>query len=293
MSNMSLVVQGNALPSPSNFAAYARAVAQIEPLTAQQEQEWVARWNVDKDPEAAKALVLSHLYLVVKLVRNHQGYGVNEGDLAQEGTIGLMKAVHKFDTQKGVRLATYAWYWIEAEIKEFILKNWRMISWGTSSLAKKLFFGYRKTVQSLREVGEHRAVPNAQDIAHSLGVSEEDAEITRSYFLGGDIQIFDEHEDEEDASRRPSAFLSTDATPEMELMESQTQIIMRQMKEWVNNLPARQQQVIKARFLTTPPQTLSEISKTLGVSVERVRQIEADGIKSLQRHAQSLEHHVE
>lgn len=269
------------LPSPNQFAAYARAIANIPPLSASDEQMLVQRWQEEKDPEAARRLVLSHLYLVVKLVRAHAGYGLPEGDLAQEGTVGLMKAVHKFDGQRKVRLATYAWYWIEAEIREFVLKNWRMVSWGTSSLAKKLFFGYRKTVNALKGLGEERVVPSGADIAQALDVSEQDAELARNYFLGGDIEIFAEDDDED--AFTPKAVLSSDDSPERALHETQRAQQYERVVGLLPHLSDKQQQVLTGRFLTSPPLTLSALSQQLGVSVERVRQIEGEALKAMRK----------
>lgn len=265
------------LPSPSDFSAYARSVAQIPSLSLEDEKALIEQWCKNKNQDAAKVLVLSHLYLVVKLVRAHRGYGVSEGDLAQEGTVGLMKAVHKFNPTKNVRLGTYAWYWIEAEIKEFILKNWRMVSWGTSSLAKKLFFGYRKTVSALMDFGEHREVPSSSSIAQSLGVSEDDANLTREYFLGGDLEIFGDHDEEVG----PSIVLANNTTPEHEMVKWQRGVISDVVFEKIKNLPDRQQDVIKGRYLTSPPLTLTALANKWGVSVERIRQIEKETVEHL------------
>lgn len=281
--NNTTLVPTTSLPSPNNFAAYSRMVASIPQLTAEEENELVEQWQKDKNAEAAKRLVLGHLYLVVKLVRSHAGYGVSEGDLAQEGTVGLMKAVHKFESNRNVRLATYAWYWIEAEMKEFILKNWRLVSWGTSTLAKKLFFGYRKTVASLKQLGEERHVPSGEKIAEILDVSVEDAEMARSYFLGADIELFTEDDASDDVPYRAQAVLSTEDTPEKNMQRHQRMEQMEHIKNVLPLLTDKQQAVVEGRFLTNPPLTLSVLSSQLGVSVERVRQIENEAIKSLQK----------
>lgn len=279
--NTALVTTPMVLPSPNNFPAYSRAVATIPTMTVQEEQKLVQQWQNNKDADAARQLVLGHLYLVVKLVRSHAGYGLPEGDLAQEGTVGLMKAVHKFDGSKNVRLATYAWYWIEAEIREFILKNWRLVSWGTSSLAKKLFFGYRKTVTSLKGFGEERSIPSSTDIASALDVSEADAEMARSYFLGADIEIFAEDDDED--APRSRVVLSTDHTPDRALEVDQNQQQYQAVLALLPSLTEKQQEVLKGRFLNSPPLTLAVLSEKIGVSIERVRQIETEALKSLRK----------
>lgn len=279
--NTALVTTPMVLPSPNNFPAYSRAVATIPTMSVQEEQRLVQQWQNNKDADAARQLVLGHLYLVVKLVRSHAGYGLPEGDLAQEGTVGLMKAVHKFDGSKNVRLATYAWYWIEAEIREFILKNWRLVSWGTSSLAKKLFFGYRKTVSGLKGFGEERSIPSNTDIASALDVSEADAEMARSYFLGADIEIFAEDDDED--TPRSRVMLSTDHTPDRAMEADQHQQQYQAVLALLPSLTEKQQEVLKGRFLTSPPQTLAVLSEKIGVSIERVRQIETEALKNLRK----------
>lgn len=273
------------LPPPNNFPAYSRAVVSIPALSASEEQRLVHLWQTNKDADAARQLVLSHLYLVVKLVRSHAGYGISEGDLAQEGTVGLMKAVHKFDGTKNVRLATYAWYWIEAEIREFVLKNWRLVSWGTSSLAKKLFFGYRKTVNALKKFGEERSVPSNAEIAKSLDVSENDAEMARNYFLGADIEIFEGDDDEE--FPHPRIMLSTNQTPEHAVEDAQRQQQYQAVLALLSHLTEKQKDVVQGRFLTTPPLTLATLSEKIGVSIERVRQIENEALKSLRKKYQT------
>lgn len=283
--NTALATLPTVLPSPNNFPAYSRAIAGIAELSANEEQRLVQLWQTNKDADAARQLVLAHLYLVVKLVRSHSGYGVSEGDLAQEGTVGLMKAVHKFDGTKNVRLATYAWYWIEAEIREFILKNWRLVSWGTSSLAKKLFFGYRKTVSALKNFGEERSVPSNAEIAKSLDVSESDAEMARSYFLGADIEIF--AEDDDDENTRPRIMLSTDQTPEHAVEDAQRHQQYQAVLALLPDLTDKQKEVVQGRFLTTPPLTLATLSEKIGVSIERVRQIENEALRSLRKKFQA------
>ncbi len=283
--NTALATLPVVLPSPNNFPAYSRTIASIPALSASEEQRLVQLWHNNKDADAARQLVLAHLYLVVKLVRTHAGYGVSEGDLAQEGTVGLMKAVHKFDGTKNVRLATYAWYWIEAEIREFILKNWRLVSWGTSSLAKKLFFGYRKTVSALKNFGEERSVPSNSDIAKALDVSEADAEMARSYFLGADIEIFAEDDDEENT--RPRIMLSTDHTPERAAEDEQRHQQYQAVLSLLPDLTDKQKEVVQGRFLTSPPLTLAMLAQKIGVSIERVRQIESEALKSLRKKYQT------
>lgn len=270
------------LPVPNNFASYSRAISQIPQINEEEEKFLVNLWQNEKNSDAAKKLILSHLYLVVKIVKNNAGYGLSEGDLAQEGTVGLMKAVHKFDLTKGVRLATYAWYWIEAEVREFILKNWRVVSWGTSSLAKKLFFGYRKTLSALQSVGEKRQIPSVSEIASSMDISEDDALIAQNYFLGKDVDIFmGEDQDEDDFKSK--VVLSSEDSPEKNLILYQDQQNINKIYSCLEKLNDKQKEVIKGRFFQNPPMTLSNLSNKLDISIERVRQIESESILKLKK----------
>lgn len=280
------------LPAPTDFPAYARAVAALPSLSRAEEARYLEAWGTHKDVQAARALVLANLHLVVKVVRNHQGYGVSSGDLAQEGTIGLMKAVHKFDASKRVRLATYAWYWIEAEVREFIMKNRRLISWGTSALAKKMFFGYRKTVAALKDLGEERTVPTAAEVAEALGISPSDAEMARQYFMGADVNLWDEHTDEHDyaSSAGPGRGLavlndrdseSEEARPDEAAELDQRAALVAQIRQALPLLSARHRRALEARHLADRPEALSVLAKEWSVSVERVRQIDKAAVAEL------------
>ena len=272
------------LPSPDRFPAYARAVAQLPQLDADQEQALVARWRSAGDQEAARALVLGHLHLVVKAVREHEGYGVAPGDLAQEGTVGLMKAVHKFEAGRGARLGTYAWYWIQAEIREFIIKNWRLVSWGTSALAKKLFFGYRKTVAALQGLGENRTPPSIEEIATALDVDATQARTAQAYFLGADVGLWDEHDDVpsiEYAPAHKAAIVVSEDTPEDAAEANDRHKMLSRIQKHLPNMSARHRDVIQGRYLTDPPVTLTALAQGWGVSVERARQIETAALAEL------------
>ena len=267
------------VPSPSNYPAYVRAVAELPSLGEDEEKRLALEWQKNRSKEAAQKLVLSQLRLVVKIVNDHEGYGLNKADLAQEGTVGLMKAVHKFDPTKGVRLGTYAWYWIEAEIKEFILKNWRLVSWGTSALAKKMFFGYRKTVKSLKGFGEDRSVPSSSTIAQSLGISEEDANMAQAYFMGADIEL-DYGDDEE--KLMPAVNYQD---PSSVIEQSEKTARLQWMRDEIKKLPAREKDILTNRFLLAPPKTLQELALDNGLSIERVRQIEKQASARIQKEA--------
>lgn len=287
---MSLVT----LPSPSQYPAYVRAISALPVLSAEEENRLAWRWVKQKCSQSAKELVLSNLRLVIKAVRDHEGYGLSKEDLAQEGTVGLMKAVQKFDPSKGVRLSTYAWYWIDAEIKEFVLKNWRLVGWGTSSLAKKMFFGYRKTVQSLRSWGENRLPPTAQEIAASMEISLSDAHMLSGYFNGSDMALFLEDGSDREDVMGEMLEASVDASVQSSLpswsdsplllLEHEDDLSQHQaVVKALEHLPARTQNVIRDRFLLEKPKTLSTLSQEHGVSLERIRQLEKEGLALLKK----------
>lgn len=284
------------IPVPTDLGAYARAVAEIPALSAKEEKALALAWRDEQSQDAAKILVLSQLRLVLKIARDHQGYGVSPADLVQEGTVGLMKAVQKFDPDRGIRLSTYSWYWIEAEIKEFILKNWRMISWGTSSLAKKIFFGYRKTVQQLRSMGENRKVPSLQEIAEAMDIKEDDAKMAQAYFLGSDVHVdgTDAFADESDFGISSKSFTlpflaSEEEDPAEKAEESDQANTLSTMHKAMQKLPQRERDILHDRFLLEKPKTLQELSLIHGVSVERCRQIEKKALLSIRMEMQEQE----
>lgn len=275
------------LPSPSDFPSYARASNAVPMLSQEEEDTLLKLWDSKKDPEAVKILVMSHLRLVVKVVKNHHNYGLPLGDLAQEGTIGLMKAVQKFKREFGVRFATYALRWVEAEIREYIFKNWRMIRLSGSSAMKKLFFGYRKTVLELQKSGDKRQVPT-QDIAAALELSEDQVRLVESYFKGGDISLMASSENEDDEYSNDAYKLkslpSIEETPETGLvLYSQEKAVHDSVHNALHSLNEREQDIVRSRMLESPPVGLMELGNKWGISAERVRQVEVQAIKKLQK----------
>lgn len=274
-----------ALPSPSNFEAYARAVQQLPMLSAAQEKAYVAAWADHADRDAARELVLSHLKLVVKVVRAHRGYGLPEGDLAQEGTVGLMRAVHRFDPAVGVRLAAYAVRWIEAEIREFIFRSWRLVRMGGSAGAKKLFFGYRQTVEALRKMGADDRPKNvtAQDIATAMDLPLSQVHQAEAYFRGRDVALLAPADGEGASEQISLESVASDVAGPQELhevssMRASTQLAVRHA---LDTLPERDRDILIARKLQTPPVGLQELGDRLGISAERVRQLELRAMKAM------------
>lgn len=281
------------LPSPSNFEAYARAVQQWPMLDEAEEKRLIQQWRDHGSREAARELVASHLRLVVRVVRDHRGYGLPEGDLAQEGTVGLMRAVHKFDPSVGVRLAAYALRWIEAEIKEFIFRNWRLVKLGGTSAMKKLFFGYRHTMASLRELHVDRAAGvTPEEVAQAMGLSEAQVRQARAYFSGRDLAL---ESPGPEGSDGPSDALMLEAlpanqdTPEvLAEEENRQQAVHRLVHQAMARLPERDRAILTARKMLSPPQGLAELGVQWGVSAERVRQIENKAAAALAKELKAL-----
>lgn len=284
------------LPPPSHYEAYVAAAQKFPYLSVDEESSLVEKWRVNQDREAAKKLVLSHLRLVTRVVRDHSGYGLAPGDLAQEGTVGLMKAVQKFDPSNGARLAAYALLWIQAEVREFILLNWRMVRLSGSS-AKKLFFGYRKAHTQIEKLGEERFQKVSLDeMAEKLDVSVEEVSAAERYFKGRDVGIV--VSDDDSSTQR---LLTTDAlskegwsqsdelpshlkSPEVMFEEfSDSEHLHKLLSKALEKLPPREREVVLARRLQENSVGLQEMGNRMNISAERVRQLENQGVTRLKR----------
>lgn len=282
------LVPAAAWPSPTDFEAYARMANQCPVLEENQERALVERWQAHGDRDAARDLVLSHLRLVIRVVRDHRGYGLSPGDLAQEGTIGLMKAVQRFDLAVGVRLAAYALRWIEAEIKEFIFRNWRMVRLGTSAAMKKLFFGYRQALASLRAWQVDRPVGvSDQQLAQALELPVAQVREAAGFFGGRDLALAPPAgEAGDDSTSQVLALEMADpqALPEEVCEQRDTQAhIVHQVRAALSALSPREQEVIRVRRMQQPAEGLAEIAARWGVSAERVRQVEVKALKRLEQ----------
>lgn len=282
------------LPSPDDFEAYAYAVNRIPLLTQDEEKELGLAWRNNHDLDAAKKLILSHLRLVVKIVRDHMGYGYKHtADLVQEGNIGLMKAVSKFDPEKDNRLSTYATIWIEAEIRDFLLNNLRNIKIGGTPALKKLFFSYRKTMDKLnrnKEEHDYKNISNS-DIAKKINIDESDVEVARSYFVGKDLswdQTNDSTDDEYtlDSEASESRELSLadhyDNNPEDYIVnESEKEYRQALLLEAISLLDEREQDIVLSRRMAEEVKSLSQLAEKWKVSLERIRQIENEAISKM------------
>lgn len=270
-----LTVSWSQMPSPSELGAYARFVNAIPMLTEAEELELGRRLRDHGDLKAAQRLVMSHLRVVVKAARDYQGYGLPQEDLIQEGNIGLMKAVKRFDPERGVRLVSYAILWIRAQMQEYILDNWRMVKIGSSKAMKKLFFGLR----SLRgQLGESSESEKIRQIAKNLNVTEADVQKASAWFAAGEESI-DLPLEGSEVSRD---LLADGLSPEESCSRGQAErMIPLAAMEALASLNDRERMIVEERFLADPQKTLADLADRLGISVERVRQLEGQALKKM------------
>ena len=269
-----------ALAGPvGSLNSYIHAVGAIPVLSKENEQALSRRFNEQEDLDAARELVMAHLRFVVHIAKGYTGYGLPLGDLIQEGNVGLMKAVKRFDPDYGVRLVSFAVHWIRAEIHEFVLKNWRIVKVATTKAQRKLFFNLRKNKKSLAWLSH----AETQAVAKDLGVSpKEVTEMERR--LSARDAIFDPSPAADDEhSFTPAAYLpSLDANPATLVEKADwTDDATKRMTAAMKDLDDRSQDILQSRWLTDSKMTLHELADRYGVSAERIRQIEANAIKKL------------
>jgi RNA polymerase sigma-32 factor len=284
------------VPSIGNLDAYISAVNRIPLLSHEEEASLAQRLRADGDLEAAGKLVLSHLRLVVSISRQYLGYGLPHGDLIQEGNVGLMKAVKRFDPDQGVRLVSYAMHWIKAEIHEYILKNWRMVKVATTKAQRKLFFNLRSMKQSMKEdaddVDTHRATLTQGEVdavARKLNVKRSDVLEMETRMSGGDVALEPQSDDGEE-SYAPIAYLADESTEPTQVLESRN-------RDWLagdgialalDALDARSRRIVEQRWLKVNDDssgglTLHDLAEEYGVSAERIRQIEVAAMKKMRK----------
>jgi len=263
---------------------YAAAVNKYPLLTAEQEHELGLRWKYLQDIEAARQLVMSHLRLVVSVSRNYLGYGLPQGDLIQEGNIGLMKAVRRFDPERGVRLVSFALHWIRAEIHEYILRNWRLVKVATTKAQRKLFFNLR----AMRSGEQALTQTEAKRIAKELNVKPEEVFEMNMRLAGRDMALDGTPEDTDDEAVAPIAYLAADdetadparVTEAEELRRLHTEGLARALTK----LDERSRDIITRRWLAEDhEETLQQLADKYGVSAERIRQIEAKAMKQMRK----------
>jgi RNA polymerase sigma-32 factor len=271
-----------AFPTPASLGSldhYIQAVNRFPLLSAEDETELGRRWRDAEDVDAARQLVLSHLRLGVAVSRNYLGYGLPQADLIQEGNIGLMKAVRRFDPERGVRLVSFALHWIRAEIHEYILRNWRLVKVATTKAQRKLFFNLR----SMKKRSATLTPDEAGHIARELGVKPEEVVEMEMRLSGQDVALDPTPGDEEN-SVAPSSWLADEREDPSASLERR-QIEGRRsdgLRSALGKLDARSRRIIEARWLRETDQaTLQELADEYGVSAERIRQIESKALKQM------------
>lgn len=269
---MMLVPQGS-------IEGYIRAANEYPILTAEEEKELAERLYYHEDLDAAKKLILSHLRFVIHVARGYSGYGLPQADLIQEGNIGLMKAVKRFNPEVGVRLVSFAVHWIKAEIHEYVLRNWRIVKVATTKAQRKLFFNLRKTKQRLGWFNENEV----DIVANELGVSKEDVIEMESRMSGADVGFDLPTDDAETETYSPALYLedkSSNFAAELENENFENQAT-EQLGAALQSLDARSQDIIKARWLDDNKATLHDLAAKYNVSAERIRQLETNALKKL------------
>jgi RNA polymerase sigma-32 factor len=266
-----------------SFDAYVDTVSRIPVLSREDEQELAIRFHRDGDLDAARQLVLSHLRFVLHIARGYAGYGLPMGDLVQEGNVGLMKAVKRFDPAVGVRMVSFAVHWIRAEIHEYVLRNWRLVKIATTKAQRKLFFNLRKKKKNLGWLSADETAAVARD----LGVSVQDVTEMERRLSSRDVS-FDptpDADDEDSSSYSPSAYLpapNSDPAVAIESAEWDDDVSER-VAEAMTQLDERSRAILRARWMDEEKATLHDLADRFGVSAERIRQIEANAIKKLQK----------
>jgi RNA polymerase sigma-32 factor len=264
-----------------NIEAYISAVNRIPMLTHEEETSLAREFREKNDLGAAQKLVMSHLRLVVSIARGYLGYGLPHADLIQEGNIGLMKAVKRFDPDQGVRLVSYAMHWIKAEMHEYILKNWRLVKVATTKAQRKLFFNLRSHKEGL----DAMTPAQVDDLAKSLNVKREEVIEMETRMSGHDIAL-DAPSDDEDDKFAPIAYLSSEASEPTRTLEARQydRLQSEGLETALGKLDPRSRRIVEARWLANDDgsgATLHELADEFGVSAERIRQIESAALKKM------------
>jgi len=282
MSNSIMPPQHHLSVSTANVDSYIASAYQIPVLDAEQEHELGLRLYENNDLDAARTLILHHLRFVVQVARGYNGYGLPLADLIQEGNVGLMKAVKKFNPHKGVRLVSFAVHWVRAEIHEFVLRNWRIVKIATTKAQRKLFFNLRSSKKRLAWLNQDEV----ENVAEQLGVKASDVLEMEKRLSSPDLGFdLPNHADEEDSSVNyaPAAYLSADTqTPEIQAEEQDWQAHQNQQLQLaLKELDERSRDIIAKRWLAEKKTTLQDLAKEYDISAERVRQLESNAIKKL------------
>jgi RNA polymerase sigma-32 factor len=284
------------VPSLGHLDAYISAVNRMPMLTPEQEQEFARKLKNENDLESASKLVLSHLRVVVSVARQYLGYGLPHADLIQEGNIGLMKAVKRYDPDQGVRLVSYAMHWIKAEIHEYILKNWRMVKVATTKAQRKLFFNLRSMKQGLKAeadeaTGTHRDTLTSSQIdsmAKDLHVKREEVMEMETRMSGGDVLLDPSPSDDGEVAYGPIAYLADAHHEPTAMIEAHQRDMMASdgIATALASLDERSRRIVEERWLKVNDDgsgglTLHDLADEFGVSAERIRQIEVAAMKKM------------
>ena len=285
------------VPSLGNLDAYISAANRLPMLTLEEEQAFARKLKNEGDVESAGKLVLSHLRLVVSVARQYLGYGLPHGDLIQEGNVGLMKAVKRFDPDQGVRLVSYALHWIKAEIHEYILKNWRMVKVATTKAQRKLFFNLRSMKQRYKsddaaaDAGTHRDTLNPEQVnamARELNVKPEEVLEMETRLSGGDVLLDPSPSDDGEDAFGPIAYLTDTSHEPIAMIEAHQRDVLATdgIATALNSLDDRSRRIVEERWLkvnddNSGGMTLHDLAAEYGVSAERIRQIEVAAMKKM------------
>ncbi|MBC6497254.1 MAG: RNA polymerase sigma factor RpoH [Alphaproteobacteria bacterium GM7ARS4] len=269
----------------SGLSSYIRAVHKVPTLSKEEEYGLSRRWQEDRNVDAAHALVVPHLRLVVGVASQYRNYGLPYADLIAEGNIGLMRAVKRFDPGLGFRLSTYAIWWIRASITEYVLNSWSLVRTGSASARKKLFFGLKRVKNKLRILDNHELTDKqAQLISQELDVPEEDVIDMNRRLSYGDMSLNTPINFEEETSHHIDVLQDETPNQEVCLMEEDERLKRQGMlRQALSTLEGREQDIITARYLTEPTATLHELAQRHHISRERVRQIEIAAMKKIKR----------
>lgn len=279
-----LVLQGSrALAMPLTAASldnYIHAVNQLPLLSYEEEQDLARAWLEEENMLAAQKLVLSHLRFVVHIARSYSGYGLQLADLIQEGNVGLMKAVKRFDPTKEVRLVSFAVHWIKAEIHEFVIKNWRLVKVATTKAQRKLFFNLRKAKKGLNWL----TADETQAVADDLGVKVAEVREMEKRLYSHDVAVDASVDDaDEDAWKAPAAYLEAPEADPSVLVEREewARVSQSKLKRALSQLDERSLGIIQSRWIADTKATLHDLAAEYGVSAERIRQLEVQAMKKL------------
>ena len=281
MSDSSNQLMPLSLSAPGvNLGAYISTVNQIPILTAEQEKELAERYYYDQDLDAAKMLVMSHLRFVVHIARSYAGYGLPQGDLIQEGNLGLMKAVKRFDPNMGVRLVSFAVHWIKAEIHEYVIRNWRIVKIATTKAQRKLFFNLR----SLKKSSKKLTLEEAQSIANDLNVTPEQVLEMEGRLTAYDAAFEAQGDDDDDTPHTaPVLYLEDNRYDPARLVENEDweEQSTSALHDAMNQLDDRSRKILQRRWLDDDKSTLHELAAEYNVSAERIRQLEKNAMEKI------------